>query len=532
MDLNRLTQKSQEAVSAAQQRAIERGHQDVDVEHLLLALVEQEDGLVARLCERMDVPREPLARAVEQELRGRPSVSGPGYEPGKVVLSGRLARLLLDAEKHAKRMQDEYVSVEHLMLAILGEGAGQPAGKVLSGFQITPDRFLHALKEVRGNQRVQSANPEQTYEALERYGRDLVALARQDKLDPVIGRDEEIRRVIQVLSAARTKNNPILIGEPGVGKTAIVEGLAAAYRVTVTCPKVSRTRRLISLDLSSMVAGAKYRGEFEERLKAVLDGDPRRPKAASSLLFIDEMHTIVGAGKPPKARWTLRQHAEADAGTRRVADCMGATTLDEYRQHIEKDKALERRFQTVLVTEPTVEDSISILRGLRERFEVHHGVHIQDAALVAAATLSHRYITDRFLPDKAIDLVDEACALIRTEIDSMPAELDAATRRVMQLEIEEAALAKEKDKGSKERRLEGCCAVSSPDAPHRSGTPCRCPLRRAKRRKSPRCARTCASSHRRRRAARSRRRRTRRTTWRPRRRAQARPACPESGEAS
>ncbi|MBI5851842.1 MAG: ATP-dependent chaperone ClpB [Planctomycetes bacterium] len=445
MDLNRLTEKSQAAVAQAQQTAVTFGHQQVDCEHVLLALVQQEDGLVRRLLQKMDVPADALAKAVEEELGKRPRVSGPGYEAGKVYLDPRLAKVLTEAEKHAKRMQDEYVSVEHLMLALLAEPATTGAGRTFARFALTPDRFLHALKEVRGNQRVQSANPEATYEALARYGTDLVAAARAGKLDPVIGRDDEIRRVIRILSR-KTKNNPVLIGEPGVGKTAIAEGLAQRI-VRGDVPDGLKDKTVFSLDLGALVAGAKFRGEFEERLKAVLE--EIRKSEGRIVLFIDELHTIVGAGKAEGAM---------DAGNmlkpmlaRGELHCIGATTLDEYRKHVEKDAALERRFQPVLVEQPNVEDAISILRGLKERFEVHHGVRIQDGALVAAATLSDRYITDRFLPDKAIDLVDEACAMIRTEIDSMPAELDAVTRRVMQLEIEEKALQKEKDDASKKR---------------------------------------------------------------------------------
>jgi ATP-dependent Clp protease ATP-binding subunit ClpB len=445
MDPNRLTQKSQEALHDAQTKALRFGHTEVDVEHLLLALLDQPDGLVPRLLMRAGADYDALHNGLELHLEGRPRVSGPGAAPGQVYVSRALNQVLDEAEQEAQRLKDEYVSVEHILLAIVATSTGTVAGRLLRENGITRERFLEVLTQVRGAQRVTSANPETAYEALEKYGRDLVAEARLGRMDPVIGRDEEIRRVIQILSR-KTKNNPVLVGDPGVGKTAIVEGLAQRI-VREDVPEGLRDKTIFALDMSSLVAGAKYRGEFEERLQAVLS----EVKAAEGriLLFIDELHTVVGAGGAEGAM---------DAGNmlkpmlaRGELHCIGATTLDEYRKHIEKDAAFERRFQPVLVDEPTVEDTISILRGLRERLEVHHGVRIQDAALVAAATLSYRYISDRFLPDKAIDLVDEACAVIRTEIDSMPQELDAITRRVMQLEIEEAALEKESDAASRNR---------------------------------------------------------------------------------
>ncbi|MCC7264367.1 MAG: ATP-dependent chaperone ClpB [Candidatus Latescibacteria bacterium] len=442
MNLNKFTQKSQEALEEAQSLALRRSHEQVDGEHLLLVLLDQEGGLLPGLLQRLEVPVEAFRREVEKALGKRPKVSGPGAQ---LYMSRRLQEVLVKAESEAQRLKDDYVSVEHLALALIDEGGATEAGRIFAQFGVKRDPFLSALMGVRGNQRVTSANPEVAYEALAKYGVELVALARANKLDPVIGRDAEIRRAIRILSR-KTKNNPVLIGEPGVGKTAIVEGLAQRI-VRGDVPEWLKDRAIFSLDMGALMAGAKYRGEFEERLKAVLKEITE--SEGRVLLFIDELHTIVGAG---------RTEGSTDAGNmlkpmlaRGELHCIGATTLDEYRKHIEKDAALERRFQPVLVEAPSVEDTVSILRGLRERFEVHHGVRIQDNALVGAAVLSNRYISDRFLPDKAIDLVDEACAMIRTEIDSMPAALDDLTRRVMQLEIEEAALKKEKDKSSQDR---------------------------------------------------------------------------------
>lgn len=446
MDFQKFTERTQEAVREAQSLAIRFDHTEVDVEHVALALLQQESGLIPRLIEKLGRNVAALKRDIEGALNRLPKVKGPGVKPGSVYVTQRLSKVLLAAEEEAKRLKDDYVSVEHVFLAIMSESAASAhTAKIIKELQISRDDFLRVLTEVRGAQRVTSSNPEATYEALERYGRDLVADVRSGKVDPVIGRDSEIRRVIRILSR-KTKNNPVLIGEPGVGKTAIVEGLAQRI-VRGDVPEGLKDKTVFALDMGALVAGAKFRGEFEERLKAVLS----EVKGANGriLLFIDELHTIVGAGASEGAM---------DAGNmlkpmlaRGELHCIGATTLDEYRKYIEKDKALERRFQTVLVDQPTPEDTISILRGIKERFEVHHGVKIQDNALVSAALLSHRYISDRFLPDKAIDLVDEACASIRTEIDSMPAELDEVTRRVMQLEIEEAALKKETDKASLER---------------------------------------------------------------------------------
>jgi len=447
MDFNNFTIKSQEAMQSAQSKAIRFGHQEVDSEHLFLALLEQPDGLIPRLLKRMEVPMDSMGNRLEEELGKKPAVSGPGAESGKVYATQGLNRLLLKAEEEAKNLKDEYVSAEHILAAFIEGGSKTPSGKILQEFNVTKDLLFKTLASIRGNQRVVSPTPEDTYEALEKYGRDLVKEARLGKLDPVIGRDSEIRRIITILSR-KTKNNPVLIGEPGVGKTAIIEGLAHRI-VRGDVPEGLKDKMIYALDIGSLIAGAKYRGEFEERLKAVLQ--EIKESDGQILLFIDEIHNIVGAGKT---------EGSMDAGNmlkpllaRGELHCLGATTLEEHRKYIEKDAALERRFQPVLVEAPGVEDTISILRGLKERYEVHHGVKILDTALVAAAVMSDRYVTDRFLPDKAIDLIDEACAMIRTEIDSMPSCLDETSRRVMQLEIEETALKKERDKASKERLL-------------------------------------------------------------------------------
>jgi ATP-dependent Clp protease ATP-binding subunit ClpB len=445
VDFNKLTQKSQEALRDAQTKALRFGHAEVDGEHLLLALLEQPEGLVPRLVDAAGADSDRLRQELEQSLSRRPSATTPAGAGEQVSITRRLAGLLETAEREAKRLKDEYVSVEHLVLALIEEGPSTTSGRLLRDEGLTRDKFLQALTSIRGNQRVTSAMPEVAYEALEKYGRDLVADASEGRLDPVIGRDAEVRRVVQILSR-KTKNNPVLVGDPGVGKTAIVEGLAQRI-AHGDVPEGLKDKTIFALDMGSLVAGAKYRGEFEERLKAVLT----EVAAAEGriLLFIDELHTVVGAGATEGAM---------DAGNmlkpmlaRGELHLIGATTLTEYRKYIEKDAALERRFQPVMVDEPSVEDAVSILRGIRERLEIFHGVKIQDSAIVAAVTLSHRYISDRFLPDKAIDLVDEACAMLRTEIDSMPAELDELSRRVTRLEIEEAALAKEEDPASKAR---------------------------------------------------------------------------------
>ena len=444
MNIEQMTQKTREALQAAQRIAVEYSNNAVEQEHLLAALAQQQDGLIPQLLQTLGIDANAFSQAALQKVEALPRVTGSGRDPEKIYISNDLDRALNAAEQQAKQMKDEYISVEHVFLGIL-QRPGKAASEIFKTFGITTEKFMKQLSTVRGNQRVTSDNPEDTYNALKKYGQDLVEMAKAHKLDPVIGRDTEIRNVIRILSRKR-KNNPVLIGEAGVGKTAIAEGLAQRI-VRGDVPENLKDRTVFSLDMGALVAGAKYRGEFEERLKSVLN--EVKKSEGKIILFIDELHTIVGAGKTDGAM---------DAGNllkpmlaRGELHCIGATTLDEYREYIEKDPALERRFQPVMVNEPTVEDTISILRGLKERYEVYHGVKIQDAALIAAATLSDRYITDRFLPDKAIDLVDEACAMVKTELDSMPAELDEMNHRITQLQIEEASLKKETDELSKQR---------------------------------------------------------------------------------